>query len=427
MPLFQEYADGTKPLTASVVKQMLDYADGKVGSARTVTVGGATIDISKVGTEKIPFQGFTKATKTERAWAGREKALGNVFATLACKDGGKVNPKALLRQINTVHEYVERELSVTGSSTPAAVGAQKDATFAAAVRAMDNRTLSAVYQGIASRETEALKDELARLMAHPDVSGETQLLAERAFADICRLESFVLKEVSARIMAGDNGPRREGDVTATNLGLLVGAGAKGAIAAKDGAKAVEAKLKAHGMDSVEARQIGDTIRNNELTVNVHLKYLLGWEGLDKGKKPAFLRPGGQVINAFQVQEQAGDPDKSTGYLSLRNEVETNLFPEYGDKEVPDGKDRPVYAALNVKKFTSGAADTAMGTYGRAVVVLKEHVKKQCTYTLGDTFFIERFSLKAEDFEPMIRLAVDAFADRLADKDAAFAALLTIFP
>ena len=106
----QEYIDGSKPLTASVVKQMLDYADGKVGNARTVTVGGKAIDISKVGTEKIPFQGFSKSKKAERAWAGREKALGNVFATLECKDGGKVDPKALLKGLNTVHEYVDREL-----------------------------------------------------------------------------------------------------------------------------------------------------------------------------------------------------------------------------------------------------------------------------------------------------------------------------
>ena len=427
----QEFADGSKPLTASVVKQMLDYADGKVGSAHVVTVAGTEIDISKIGTEKIPFQGFSRTTKSDRAWKGQGQAVKDALATLACKDGGKIDPKALLKALSTAHEYTRLELSVTGESTPAAIGDRKNRVFAAAVRALDNKTLSAVYQGIASRETDALKDELARLMSHPDVSGETQMLAEQEFADICRLESLVLQQVSERILTGDKGPRREGDVTATNLGLLVGAAAKGAIGAKDAEKAVESTLASHGMDSVEARQIGDTIRNNELTINMHLKYLLGWEGLDKGKeKPSFLQPGGQVLNAFQVQEAIGEPPTG-GYLQLRNEVETQLFPEYAEEKDAEGKvirketggkDRPVYAALNVGKITSGAADTAFATYGRAVVVLKEHVKKQCTYTFGDTFFVERFAIKAEDFDGFLRNAVEDFADAIADKEAALAAL-----
>ncbi len=410
----QEYADGSKPLTASVVKQMLDYADGKVGSAHMVTVAGTEIDISKIGTEKIPFQGFSRTTKSDRAWKGQGQPVKDALGTLACKDGGKVDPKALLKALSTAHEYTRLELSVTEESTPAAIGDRKNRVFAAAVRALDNKTLSSVYQGIASRETDALKDELARLMAHPDVSGETQMLAEQEFADICRLESLVLQQVSERILAGDKGPRRDGDVTATNLGLLVGAAGKGAIGAKDAEKAVETTLKTHGMDAVEARQIGNTIRNNELTINMHLKYLVGWEGLDKGKeKPSFLQPGGQVLNAFQVQEAIGEPPTG-GYLQLRNEVETQLFPEYADKEAPDGKDRPVYAALNIGKITSGAADTAFATYGRAVVVLKEHVKKQCTYTFGDTFFVERFAIKAEDFDGFLRNAVEDFADARAE-------------
>lgn len=419
----QEYADGSKPLTASVVKQMLDYADSKVGSARTVTVGDTTIDISKVGTEKIPFQGFTSKTKSARAWDGQGKAIKDALATLACKDGGKIDPKALLKALNTAHEYTRLELSTHGTATPAAMGDRKNHVFAAAARALDNRTLSSVYQGIASRETEELKDELSRLMSHPDVSVETQRLAEQAFTDICRLESYILLEVSSRIKAGDKNPLAAGDVTSTNLGLLVGTTAKGAIAAKESAKTVESTLASHGMDSVEARQIGDTIRNNELTINMHLKYLLGWEGLDKGKdKPTFLQPGGQVLNAYQIQEMSGEDTLGTGYMKTRDEVETQLFPEYAGPGKPVGKERPVYAAMNTMAFTSGGAGVAGNAYGKTVIVLKDHVKKQCTFTLDDTFFLERFSMKQQDRPRIEKMIVDGLADKFADKDAVLAAM-----
>ena len=129
---------------------------------------------------------------------------------------------------------------------------------------------------------------------------------------------------------------------------------------------------------------------------MHLKYLLGWEGVDKGKTPSFIQPGGQVLNAFQIQEMNKAEAREDGYMKLRDNVEKNLFPEYGDKEKPEGKERPVYGSLNMLQSLSGGADTASSTYGKTVIVLKEHVKKQCTYSLDDTFFIEKFELKKEN-------------------------------
>ena len=419
----QEYADGSKPLTASVVKQMLDYADGKVGSARTITVGDAKIDISKIGTDKIPFQGFSSATRDKRAEEGRYKAMDAVFDAFACKDGGKVDAAGLLKKLNTLGAFFGMECARLGMTDAAEKAQWRDIILGAIVKNMSNRTLSAVYQGIASHETETLKKELARLMAHPDVSAQTQRLAEEAFTDICRIESFVLQEVSVRLQAGGSARHGSGaDVTNANLALLVGAAAKGAIAAEDIAKSVNSRLQTHGVkdERLDARCIGDAIRKNELTINMHLKYLLGWEGVDKGKTPSFVRPGGKVLNAFQIQEMNKAEARESGYLQLRDNVERNLFPEYGDKEKPEGKERPVYGALNTRGSTSGGADSAGSTYGKTVIVLKEHVKKQCTYTLDDTFFIEKFAMKVEDRAALEEKIVDALADKLQDRDAALA-------
>ncbi len=333
----QEYADGTKPLTASVVKQMLAYADSKMGSARTVTIGETTIDVSKIGKEKIPFKGFTSAKNGKSVEDRRLEATFDVLAAFECKDGGKVDADGLLKKLKALDFFFNKEYEQKGMENPIERAEWRNTVLESIVMSLDNRALSAVYQGIASHETETLKNELARLMAHPDVSEKTQRFAEAAFTDICRIESMVLQSVSGRLKAGDAMNRGGGDdVTTANLGLLVGAAAKGAMAAESAAKSVNTRLQAHGAESeqINARAIGDAIRKNELTINMHLKYLLGWEGLDKGKTPAFVRPGGQVLNAFQIQEAYDADPLETGYLQLRDDVEKNLFPEYGDKEKP---------------------------------------------------------------------------------------------
>ena len=419
----QEFADGTKPLTASVVKQMLDYADSKMGSARTVTVGETTIDVSKIGKEKIPFKGFNSAKNGKSVEDRRLDATYDVFAAFACKDGGKVDADGLLRKLKALGFFFDKECEQKGMANPIERAEWRNTVLESVVMSLDNRTLSEVYQGIASHETEALKNELARLMAHPDVSEKTQRLAEVAFTDICRIESMVLQAVSGRLKDGDAMNRGGGnDVTTANLGLLVGAAAKGAMAAEAAAKSVNTRLQARGAEDeqLNARAIGDAIRKNELTINMHLKYLLGWEGLDKGKTPAFVRPGGQVLNAFQIQEAYDADPLETGYLQLRDDVEKNLFPEYGGKEKPKGSERPVYGALNTRLSTSGGADTGGSAYGKTVIVLKEHVKKQCTYTLDDTFMIEKFTMKKEDRAALEEKIVDALADKLQDRNAALA-------
>lgn len=118
----QEYADGSKPLTASVVSQMLAYADGKAGDKRMVQVGDAKIDIAKVGTEKIPFQGFTTATRAQRAEAGRKAALEGVLAAFECKDGGKVDAAGLLKQLNTLGAFFGKEFALLGMAADADKG-----------------------------------------------------------------------------------------------------------------------------------------------------------------------------------------------------------------------------------------------------------------------------------------------------------------
>ena len=441
----QEYADGSKPLTASVVSQMLAYADGKMGDKRIIKIGKTEIDLSKVGTGKLGSKGVFRSTKTANAQAGQASATNAVLAALQCTDGGKVDIAKLLRSFNAYNVYVARDLEANRSTDREGDAIKLfEKNMFTAIDALDNAGLSLVYQGLISPETDDFKDEIARIINHPDAEPAVQEMAEKAFTAISRLEAMIVSEMSRRItLAATPEAQRdtvpslmkyyfgkdaqsanhfggEEDMTTKNLEVMRRVAVEGSMASRENAKNVSNALKSRGMDNVEARQIGDMIRNNELTVNVNLDVLMGY---GSGGAPQMLltKPGAQLLNTFEVQEMRRRPMDETGYMKHRDHVEKTFFPEYAGIDLKGG-DRPRYAAVNTPRYTSGAADTSNSTYGRAVVVLKPHVKKQCTYTLDDTFFVARYSIPPEARETFLEGIVDQCADRLTDKDAALAAL-----
>lgn len=149
--------------------------------------------------------------------------------------------------------------------------------------------------------------------------------------------------------------------------------------------------------------------------------LMGYSRTGAKQPSLFKRPNAHVVNTFESKELQGRDLLGTQELRLRNEVEKCFFPEYGTKPLR-GKDRPVYGALNVAKMTSGGAETTGGIYGKVVVVLRPHVKQNCTYSLDDSFLATRISLPKEKRAEMEETLVSAFAAKLEDPAKALAEL-----
>jgi len=106
---------------------------------------------------------------------------------------------------------------------------------------------------------------------------------------------------------------------------------------------------------------------------------------------------GKVLNTFQVKGH----DNASG-LADRDDAEENLFGysgnnprriqrpsiadrlnQFGSRSSPEFTPtmRPKYAALNYTNYPWGGASE----YGNSYMVLKEHVKQNCTFTGGDSY------------------------------------------
>ena len=441
----QEYAEMGRPLSVSVVSQLIKVADDSKGSRTCVKVGDAVVDLSRLGTDKLLSTGVSKSTQLANAQKGGARAAEKAFLALAPTDAGKVDVPGLLRQLETLHAYTIREMEATGLR-----GSEKEIetyhkALIKAIDALDNRTLSEVYQGLVSRETVALKKELARIVNHPDANTFALHAAERFFSDISRIESIIVSEVSRRMMVA-NAPEGEAqnvpslmnarfdapdaaanrfggdnDMTTLNLEIMTRSAAQGTLKSRTADEKTDTMLEAHGMGAVDAKKIGDMIRSQELTINMNFSAFMGKRKDGSMGTPFLQRQNPQVINVFEDLEERNLDTQGNGYLKHRNQVEKCFFPEYTEKPLA-GKDRPVYGALNVAKLTSGAADTLVGTYGRMVVVLKPHVKRQCTYALDDTFFAARLAMPESKRAEVEDALVAAFASRLKDPAAALNAL-----
>ena len=452
----QQFMEAGRPISASVVSQLIKFADDRLGSGSCVKVGDATVDLATLGTDKMLSKGVFTSTKIRNAQTGGATAASGAFAAFAPADNGKVDVVGLMRHLKTLHVYVAREMAAApapavppaapGEDEPAEVMVQDRETqllekyLFKAIDGLDNNALSNVYQGLVSRETEALKKECTRLLSHPDADPNARAAAEKLFTDLCRMEALVVSEVSRRMelartpenmvqdvpslmerYCGDGqvATNRFGgdkDMTSLNLGIMTSTAAEGSIVADRVDAKTNATLKNRGMDKVDSKKIGDMIRGNDLTINMHLGAVMGWRRNGTTTTSLFKKPNAQLINTFQSKEEQNLPLDGTGYLKLRNQVEKSFFPEYA--QVPlKGKDRPCYGALNTKMFTSGAADTSNDDYGRTVIVLKEHVKQQCTYTLDDTFFVGTLTITPDMRAKMEEDIVANFASRLKDPEA----------
>ena len=437
--------EGGKPLTARKIKALVEFADETMGSAKTIDVGGTAVELEKVGTDSMSRVGFRTSTKLVKAQAGQRQSAAATLAAFKFGADGKVDLDAVLRHLNTFRAYIDREIAASGApAEPTATKLFEKGLFTA-IDAMDNNELSAVYQGLISKQTDGFKKELARIINHPGAAPKTVALAEKAFADLSRVEAMVVSEISRRMIL-DKTPDEEKanvpslmeryvgeganpanhydgarDMSTVNLAIMAGKAAKGSNDAKTASAKTDEMLKTHGMGAVDSKKIGDMLRSQELTINMKFAALMGYRRSGAKTPSLFQRPNAHLVNTFESKEEQNMDLLGTGQLRHRNEVEKCFFPEYGTKPL-QGRDRPVYGALNIGKFTSGGADTNVGIYGKVVVVLRPHVKQNCTYTLDDSFWATRISLPQAKRAEMEEKLVAAFAHKLKDPDAALAQL-----
>ena len=465
--------EGGKPLTARKIKALVEFADEKMGSADKLSTGVKEIGLSEIGKDKMLRVGFRQSTKLAKADAGQKSAAAATLGAFKFDANGKVDIEAVLRHLNTLHAYIDRETEARGFSVVRPMAPVRDPGapdapapeapveqlsqaeiegaklfekhFFTAIDAMDNNELSAVYQGLISKQTDGFKKELARIINHPGAAPKTVALAEKAFADLSRIEAMVVSEISRRMIldktpddqkanvpslmeryAGEGAPTAnhyagEGDMTTTNLGIMARSAAQGSNIAKTANAKTDGLFKSHGMGEVDSKKIGDTLRAQELTINMRFATFMGRRKDGSQGTPLLNQPNAHLTNAYEAMEAQNIDPMGDQDLRFRNQVEKSFFPEYSAEPL-SGKSRPVYGALNTAKYTAGGADTAGGTYGHVVVVLKPHVKQKCTYTLDDTFFAARVSMPESKRAEIEENLIAAFAPRLKDPAAALAAL-----
>lgn len=387
---------------------------GVFGNHQVQLGNGASIRLDTIKSARIPFQGFTTATKIARGQEGLQNKAAEVLKTLYTRtdtlDAGK-----LLGELKAMQNYQVR-LGKLGQLTKA----QKNDgmwTFTAAVESLSNRELSAVYQSFTSAEMDVLQ---TALQCEPKGSD-----ARKAAAQLFDLQALVLKEISNRSineqMAHEAANNQEQnvpdddaaplpsapktlteqfgasgavtqsdeahDITAANLLSLTEIGASSATKREKTAQSEQAKLHARRLDDVTVKEMGDVLRKAELTINIQTEHLVS------GPNSIFQHPNDPLVNIFHLHDQGTDP-KGPGYLDERRSTEELLFPELKGRKV-QADERPVYGALNVMGQKGGGGVSYHANYGRSAIVLKPEVAKRATYIADDTFFSPIINLSQE--------------------------------
>ncbi|MDB5052893.1 MAG: hypothetical protein JWM44_943 [Bacilli bacterium] len=121
--------------------------------------------------------------------------------------------------------------------------------------------------------------------------------------------------------------------------------------------------------SSKAAELAARIMKAKITVNFPLDNL-------------FNHISPQILNSFEVKEKYKiESGNTAGSLEDdRIQAEQKLF---GIAKGAPARIRPRYAALNFNEHPTGAA--ARNDYGLSYMILADHLKENCTMTLGDSF------------------------------------------
>jgi len=418
----------TKIIPDAAVQQELalrgiDASTGVYGDHKVQIGTGPAIRLDEIATVNLPYPGFKTAVKTGGK-AGLRVSADAALATLHSRTG-TLDAKGLLGALKVMQTQTAK-LDAQGKLTQA----QKEDsswTFTAAVQSLSNRELSAVYQTFTSAEMDLLQTALM----HEGQTNRAASDARKAAAQLFDLQALVLKEISNRYSneqidqtAGDlviegmpendveviDRPKtlteqfgssgkvakhvEAHDITAANLLSLTEVGARSATVREKTAQAEQAKLNSRGLDDVTVKEIGDTLRKAELTINIPTEHLIG------GPNSIFDHPDDPMVNIHHLHDQDIHP-KGKGYLDERASTEEVLFPEMKGHDI-NADERPLYGALNIQGRSGGAISENAG-YGRSAVVLKPEVAKRATFIANDTFFAVKIKISEERRQNFYRL------------------------
>ncbi len=376
----------------------------RLGNHTISITGNPPLALDKLGTEKIPFQGFTKATKKSRAEIGLTQNVFNAMAALSWKDG-KINPANIARSLNTVQNYLQREVNLETIKADQ-VEDEFLARFAEVISDMTNQELNKSYQGLVSRPMQdLLKGIKNELFAGVEDEALRNNLSE-LYDNISRIEMLLLQEINNRMLISEDPNaaasiphlttrfplpslqdsqvpfttqhyvERATDMSAKSLVDMATRSANQSSQISNDMVATDTRMRTHGFDKVSSRELGDIVRSSELTIDVNLDLLLGdLPGMDPGNPPV-TQDDTLTMNILELG--AGDANVVTDkHQQVRSQVETVLFPNISqDQAAP--KEHPAYGALNPQGQKGGLTDGC-------TLVLKNSVKQQCTYTLKESF------------------------------------------
>ncbi|MBQ8707803.1 MAG: DUF3626 domain-containing protein [Succinivibrionaceae bacterium] len=378
------------------------YANHKVKLGKS-----SSVRIDAIKSASIPFAGFTKATKIARGKAGVEASADKVLQNLA-SSADKLSAKNLLGNLKAMQIHTDR-LDKLGQLTDAQK-ADTSWTFATSVQKLSNTQLAAVFQTFASSEMDLLHTALIHEGRKNPNAADARAAAEQLFD----LQALIIKEISNRSIneqITQNGAELEfeglpeatdeavsrpktltqqfggvgtaanavhaNDITAANLEILAETASGSANIRERSVAKADQQLKARNIDNLTIKEIGNTIRSAELTINIQTQFLVG------GGNTLMKHPNDPMVNIFHLHGQGIDP-KGEGYLKLRDTTEKVLFPEFKGHNI-NADERPMYGSLNINGNRIGALKENHG-YGKSAIVLKPEVAKRATYMVNDSFY-----------------------------------------
>ena len=361
------------------------------------------IRIDEISSKDVHFAGFKKSTKIARGLEGLNVSANNVIDILSNRTEN-LNVESLLGSLKAHLVHFER-LDKLGKIKQEHKGNYLN-SYVNSVYTLSNNKLAAVYQTLTSAQMDFLQEALMEEGRTNPNAKDARRIASMLFD----IQGLVLKEISNRssyekmvnlekkgelseedvtairkhkslkgefedLGLPNNVVRKEvrNDMTASNLLALTEISAKSANNREKNAEFEKKRLENRKIDNVTLKEMGDVIRNADLTMNIQTNYLIS------GPNSIFDHPNDPMVNIFHLKNQGIIP-KGHGYNAEREKTENILFPEFEDHEV-NANERPLYAAVNYRNNITGAAPS----YGNSVIVFKKDVAKRATYMLDDSF------------------------------------------
>ncbi|MBP3730057.1 MAG: DUF3626 domain-containing protein, partial [Mailhella sp.] len=418
-----------KAVQQDLASRGVNESTGIYGNHTVKLAKGSSIRLDQIKSASMPYEGFKTATKIARGKAGVQQSAGDTLKTLA--KPGTLDIKQLLGHLKAMQTQYER-LDKLGQLSEE----QKESKlwmFTSHIESLTNEELAAVYQGFTSAEMDLLQTALLREAQFSAEASDASNAADALFD----LQALVIREISIRssnaqiddmaaeseellenedvealrpesLTEGHGGSAQEDlhvipgaqhapdphGMSAYSLHTLAEAASASATQREKNAVLEQSKLSARKLDNVTLKQMGDVLRNCEMTINIDTEYLIG------GDNSVFGHPNDPMVNIFHLADQGIKP-KGDGYLEQRNASEQYLFPALkGHKR--NANERPLYAALNINGRKGGALNSSYG-YGSSAIVLKPHVARRATYTVDDSFISGKISITEERRQNFYRL------------------------